>query len=289
MPRSLLAARFVLFVVVALLSKVHAESSPGFQPPLDVPFKANFDRSEQRYVVLLPYEYQEGTPRDLVIALHGHGSDRWQFATNERGECKAARDAAAAHGLIFVSPDYRAKTSWMGPAAEADLVQLVKKLKSEYKSNRVIVCGGSMGATSALSFTALHPDLVDGVVALNGTANHLEYENFQDAIAESFGGTKQEVPEEYYKRSAEYRPLQFTMPVALTTSGQDTAVPPASVIRLADILKKLNPQVLHIHRPDAGHETSYDDTLAAMDFVLEHSRAERAPRETRKSKKAARR
>jgi hypothetical protein len=25
--------------------------------------------------------------------------------------------------MIFVSPDYRAKTSWMGPKAEADMVQ----------------------------------------------------------------------------------------------------------------------------------------------------------------------
>ncbi len=289
MPRSVLVARFVLFLVVALLSQVHADSSPGFRPPLDVPFKANFDRSEQRYVLLLPADYQEGQPRDLVIALHGHGSDRWQFATNERGECKGARDAAAAHGLIFVSPDYRAKTSWMGPAAEADLVQLIKKLKSKYKSNRVVLCGGSMGATAALTFTALHPDLVEGVVALNGTANHLEYENFQDAIGESFGGTKQEVPEQYYRRSAEYWPLQFTMPVALTTSGQDTAVPPGSVMRLADILKKLNPQVLHLHRPEAGHETSYDDTVEAMNFVLDRLRLTPFESTERKPRRSARR
>jgi pimeloyl-ACP methyl ester carboxylesterase len=177
----------------------------------------------------------------------------------------------------------------MGPAAEADLVQLIKKLKSKYGSKRVIVCGGSMGATSALTFTALHPDLVDGVVALNGAANHLEYENFQDAIGESFGGTKQEVREEYFKRSAEYWPLQFTMPVALTTSGQDTAVPPGSVMRLADILKKLNPQVLHLHRPEAGHETSYDDTVEAMNFVIERLRTVPLEIRARNTKRAARR
>ncbi len=289
MPRSLFTALFVFCLVVAPPAEVQAESSPGFQPPIDVPFKANVDQSEQRYVVLLPTDYKPGEPRDLLIALHGHGSDRWQFATNERGECKGARDAAAAHGLIFVSPDYRAKTSWMGPAAEADLVQIIKMLKSAYRINRVVLCGGSMGATSALSFTALHPRLVDGVVALNGTANHLEYENFQDAIGESFGGAKQEVPEEYYKRSAEYWPLQFTMPVALSTSGQDTAVPPGSVMRLAEILKKLNPAVLHIHRPEAGHETSYDDTVEAMNFVIERLCPVSKDITVRNTKRAARR
>ena len=268
MLKPLVFAIAVTLLLTVALPGAGAEPSPGFQAPQDLAFTATRDNSEQRYVLLLPADFQPGQQRDLLIALHGHGSDRWQFATDARGECRATRDAAASRGMIFVSPDYRAKTSWMGPDAEADLVQLIGMLEAEYMIGHVVLCGGSMGATSALTFTALHPDRVDGVVALNGTANHLEYENFQDAIRASFGGTKQEVPEEYYKRSAEYWPLKFAMPVALTTSGQDTAVPPGSVMRLADILKKLNPAVFHLHRPDAGHETSYEDTVTAMDFVL---------------------
>jgi len=264
----LLAITLLLFSLVAFPATAE-DPIPGFQPTVDVAFTASLDQSEQRYVLLLPVDYQTGQTRDLLIALHGHGSDRWQFATNERGECKGARDAAAARGMIFVSPDYRAKTSWMGPAAEADLLQIIQDVKGQYAIGRVVLCGGSMGGTSALTFTAMHPELIDGVVALNGTANHLEYEKFQEAIGESFGGTKQDVPEEYYKRSAEYWPLKFTMPVALTTSGLDSDVPPDSVMRFAEILKKLNPEVLHIHRPEAGHATNYEDTLAAMKFVLE--------------------
>ena len=57
-----------------------------------------------------------------------------------------------------------------------------------------------------MTFAAIHPERVDGVASMNGTANHLEYENFQDAIAESFGGTKAKIPREYKKRSAEYWP-----------------------------------------------------------------------------------
>jgi predicted esterase len=269
LPTRILATMLLLIAIVAL-SATAEDPAPGFQPPIDVAFTATLDQSEQRYVLLLPADYKAGQSRDLLIALHGHGSDRWQFVSNERGECKGARDAAAARGMIFVSPDYRAKTSWMGPAAEADLIQIIQDLKVQYVVGRVVLSGGSMGGTSALTFTALHPELIDGVIAMNATANHLEYENFQDAIQESFGGTKQEVPGEYYKRSAEYWPLKFTMPVALTTSGQDTSVPPVSVMRLAEILKKLNPQVLHIHRPEAGHETNYEDTLAAVNFVLEN-------------------
>ena len=142
-------------------------------------------------------------------------------ARDARGECKGARDVAAKFGMIFVSPDYRAKTSWMGSLAEADTVQLIGELRQRHKVGRVFLVGGSMGGTAVLTFAALHPELVAGVCSLNGTANHVEYDKFQDAIAASFGGTKAQVPEEYKKRSAELWPEKVTMPVAFTTGGKD--------------------------------------------------------------------
>lgn len=245
---------------LAFLLLAAADAPPE---PVDVAFVAAADGTEQRYVLIEP-----GAPAvDALIALHGHGSDRWQFATSDRDEARAARDFAKARGMLFVSPDYRAKTSWMGPKAEADLVQIVADLKAARGVRRVFLCGGSMGGTSALTFAALHPDLIDGVASMNGTANHLEYENFQDAIAESFGGPKARIPDEYKKRSAEYWPERFTMPVGLTTGGRDELVPPQSVLRLADVLKKIGRAPLLIHREEGGHSTTYDDALA----ILEHA------------------
>jgi len=203
-----------------------------------------------------------------VLALHGHGSDRWQFVRDTRGECQGARDIAAKYEMIYVSPDYRASTSWMGPAAEADVVQLIDDLKAKYKIDKVFVIGGSMGGTAALTFAALHPELVAGACAQNPHANLLEYTNFQDAIAASFGGTKDKIPAEYKKRSAEYWPENFTMPVAITTGGNDAAVPPQSAMRLAGILKTMGRKVLLIHRPNGGHTTDYADTCTAFEFVV---------------------
>ncbi|MCA9099174.1 MAG: alpha/beta fold hydrolase [Planctomycetaceae bacterium] len=242
-----------------------------FAPPEDVPFTAKFDGTEQRYVQLLPADFNAANDNTLLIALHGHGSDRWQFVRDNRDECKGARDVALKYGAIYVSPDYRAKTSWMGPAAEADLVQIIELLKAKYRIRRVLLCGGSMGGSSSLTFTALHPDLIDGVASLNGTANHLEYEQFQDAISASFGGSKQKIPDEYKRRSAEYWPEKFTMPLAITTGGKDTLVPPESAIRLAKIVSKLQPNVLLIHRPEGGHSTNYDDTVAAVEYLFTRS------------------
>ena len=234
----------------------------------DVVFTAACDGSAQRYVIVLPAGFDAGREYDVLVALHGHGSDRWQFVQSPRPECRAARDVAVERHMLYVAPDYRAKTSWMGPRAEADLVQIISGLRVVYRVGRVYLCGGSMGASSALTFAALHPELVSGVAAMNGTANHLEYENFQPAIAESFGGTRRELPLEYKRRSAEYWPERLTMPVALAAGGQDTLVPPDSVIRLADVLGKLGQPVLLIYRERGGHSTDYEDSRRCLEFAL---------------------
>jgi len=239
----------------------------------DVTFAAACDGSTQRYVIALPPGHEPEAPHDLLVAFHGHGSDRWQFIQQPRDECRAVRDAAARHGLILVSPDYRAKTSWMGPKAEADVIQLIGDLKRTYSSRRVFLCGGSMGGAACLTFAALHPDLVDGVASMNGTANFLEFENYQDAIRESFGGTKAAVPGEYKKRSAEYWPERFTMPVGIAAGGQDESVPPESVVRLARVLRALGRDVLLVYRPGGGHATDYDDATAILEFVIAHASA----------------
>jgi len=125
-----------------------------------------------------------------------------------------------------------------------------------------------MGGTAALTFSALHPDMVDGVVSLNGTANLVDYDRFQDAIAASYGGSKAQVPEEYRKRSAEFFPAKFSMPLAATTGGQDNVVPAESVLRLVENIRKHSSNVLSIHRPDGGHSTNYEDSKQALEFVL---------------------
>lgn len=237
----------------------------------DVSFKARCDGSEQRYVLLRSRDFAVNAPHDVLIALHGHGADRWQFVRDKRDECRAARDVAAEHDMLYVSPDYRAATSWMGPAAESDLVQVIAELKQTYRVSRVFVCGASMGGASSLAFAVLHPDLIDGVAAMNGTANFLEYENFQAAIQKSFGGSKAEIPLEYQKRSAEFWPERLTMPVGLALSGQDTAVPPQSCLRLAEALQAGGGKVLLIYRKDRGHSTAYADGKAMLEFVLKNA------------------
>ncbi len=53
--------------------------------PQDLSFIAKADGSEQRYVELLPPGFKATEPHDVLLAFHGHGSDRWQFIRDARG------------------------------------------------------------------------------------------------------------------------------------------------------------------------------------------------------------
>lgn len=158
--------RVSLFILCAVfgwsalgVQTVRADDAAQFARVEERAFRAVCDGSEQKYVVMTPHGFVPKDGVSVLIALHGHGSDRWQFVRQKRGECQATRDIAAAHKMLLVSPDYRAKTSWMGPAAEADVLQIIRSLRKRFTVDRVILCGGSMGGTGALTFTALHPQL----------------------------------------------------------------------------------------------------------------------------------
>jgi dipeptidyl aminopeptidase/acylaminoacyl peptidase len=235
----------------------------------DVSFVSELDKTVQKYVVLESDGFRRSNKKTLLVALHGHGADRWQYVREERDECRATREFAMKYGMLMISPDYRARTSWMGPAAEADLKQILAEVRELYAVEGIIVSGGSMGGTSALIFGALHPDIVDGIVAMNPTSNMEEYGQFQEAIAESYGGSKAEVPEEYRKRSSELQFERLTMPVAVTTGGKDTLVPPESTLRLVEKLRGADRKVFLKHRSEGGHATAYEDGMQALEFVAE--------------------
>jgi dipeptidyl aminopeptidase/acylaminoacyl peptidase len=152
-----------------------------------------------------------------------------------------------------------------------------------------------MGGTGAMTFAAMHPELIDAMASANGAANLLEYDvdgghKLRDAIKDSFGGRKDETPAEYKKRnpaeyirrSAEFHPEQFTMPVAFTLGGKDTLVPPQSTLRLVKAIQKHNRHVLLIYHEDGGHQTSYADTVDSMKFVIDAMHSSPSPTLTSK-------
>ena len=69
----------------------------------------------------------------------------------------AARAAAVKYCMIYVSPDYRAKTSWMGPKAEADMVVMPDPPVTAYTYEWCVRCHDE---TNSLPFEAHWPQYV---------------------------------------------------------------------------------------------------------------------------------
>ncbi len=269
---------FSILIVVSSLLAISSALGGTLGTPTDMAFTATWDGSTQRYMQLLPTDFDPSKQYDVVIALHGSGSTRMQYAYDSRDECRATRDVAANHGMIMICPDYRASTSWMNAAAESDVLQIIDDLKSQYNIGQTIVTGASMGGAGALTFTALHPDLVDGVCSVNGLANFIGYTSDNPTlvpqIVTAFGGTPSQVPTEYAMRSAINSPGSFTMPMAITAGMLDATVPPQSVIQLANTVKNtdpMNPNVTSFVRPDGGHSTNYVDNAVALEYVVQNA------------------
>ena len=125
-----------------------------------------------------------------------------------------------------------------------------------------------MGGFSTLAFTAMHPDLFSGICAQNAIVNLFEYDLWGEMIRISYGGTPREKPDEYKRRSAEYWPERFTMPVTLTTGGQDGMCPYYHVHAFANVLQRLGKKPLLIHRPLGRHSTTYADFAAEFDYMM---------------------
>ena len=88
--------RFTLIAAILLLLCASLSAATAFTQSRieDVPFIAKCDGTTQNYVVIYPDGFDAEKPCDLLIALHGHGSDRWQFVKSDFDEARASRDAA---------------------------------------------------------------------------------------------------------------------------------------------------------------------------------------------------
>ncbi len=265
---------FLAFVAPSLLCLLAtgalSADTPTLGPPTDITFKARIDGSEQHYLELLPSGFVAAQPHSLMIALHGGGSDRHQYATDPRDECKGARDVAARYNMVYISPDCRGKSGLMGPAAESDMLQIIRDTRRKYKIDKIFLVGASMGGMNVMAFTALHPELVSGVSAQNAHVNFIEHHG--ESTEAAFGGKITDIPLEYKKRSAEYWPEKFTMPVAITIGGKDPLVAPDSARRFIAALKEIGKKALLIEKPEGSHITNYEDTVAALEFVVQNAK-----------------
>jgi len=108
--------RYVLLSVAIFIAlDVCAVAGAGaFGVVEDVEFLAGCDGVLQRYVVGLPEGFEGGRERDVCVALHGHGSGRWQFVRDGRDECRSTKSSGNQGGMRVLCGKLTAATSAAG-------------------------------------------------------------------------------------------------------------------------------------------------------------------------------
>ena len=124
-----------------------------------ITYRSAFDGAED-WALFLP-----GDPRkNTIVYLHGSFSYADQiFTRKDVREFWLTRIQAGRHPLLSVN---MRGTSYMSPAATADLTELLRYCQDELGWQRFVLLGGSGGASSAMAYAVLHPEKVHGVMAM---------------------------------------------------------------------------------------------------------------------------
>ena len=85
-----ISLRRIVTAIVAWVAPVLFCFGADRTATLDVSFIARIDGTTQRDVALPPPRFDISQRHPILLVLHGHGSDRWQYIKNPRGECRAA-------------------------------------------------------------------------------------------------------------------------------------------------------------------------------------------------------
>ncbi len=238
-----------------------------------VSFTSSFDESLQSFLIkdFRPPGYADAPL--LAIWLHGAASHQEQGMTAGIYEDAFGRLARALQrrSAIYVCPEYRGG-SWMGPAAEEDLLQIIALCQKDSEPGKVLLIGGSMGGTSALIFAARHPRLVDGVIALCPATEVAEmFDSFPEQFLQSYGGGPAERPTCYRERSARLHVAELaTLPLVLVHGTADAVIPVEHSRKLIEALRERNAPVLYLEMEGGDHDAPPNLVCwgDCLDFVL---------------------
>lgn len=218
-------------------------------------FVSPWDGSSQTF---LERDFRTDGKGDLAfIFLHGAASHQDQGMTlgiYENAFGRLAKELERRQAL-YICPEYRGG-SWMGPAAEADVREILRGLQASGFEGKVILAGGSMGGTSALIFAARHPKLLNGVLAMcPATDVALMFDKFPEQFRVSYGGTPKEVPDVYAeRRSRDFVSTLACLPIFLIHGAKDTIIEVEHSRILAAKLQEQEACFRYIEMPEGDHD-----------------------------------
>jgi len=209
--------------------------------------------------------FRQGDPtRNTIVYLHGSFSTADQiFTRRDVRQFWLSRILAGRHPLLSVN---MRGTSYMSPAATADLTALLAHCRQAFGCRRFVLLGGSGGASSAMAYAVVHPEGVHGVIALGmcDIIERLDYarrsphpvlQKLATTVFAAYGGTLEEKAELYRARSVLAHAQRLTMPVVLTIGERDPLIPVAGARRIAAAMRH-NPHFVYHEVPGGNHDAA---------------------------------
>jgi len=232
---------------------------------VDFTFTSSYDGSTQQAMLQLPSGYSGG-PLPLVIALHGWGSDRW-FGLSVFGA------AAWERGWLVVAPELHGEQPASDPpgrralasrASQHDILDALAYVDAHYgvDPDRVYLAGRSMGGMIAATTAAKYPDrfaaVLDDAGITDLAAWYWElgpwYPWEQQQVAIECGGTPEEVPFEYERRSSLYMAGNLVpVPLALIHGRNDFLVRVHHAQDLYDAVQRRKGERIELFLHDGEH------------------------------------
>jgi pimeloyl-ACP methyl ester carboxylesterase len=243
-------------VVASMLPVDGDEYPPG---TMRITFTSTFDGAED-WALFLPGDECKNT----IVYLHGSFSHADQiFIRRDIRDFWLTRIMEGRHPLLSVNTR---GTSYMSPAAAADLTDLLGYCRDKLRCGRFVPLGGSGGASSAMAYAVLHPEAVHGVIALGmcDILQRLDFARNSDnpvlrdlarTVFVAYGGTPEEKPHLYEARSVLAHTDVLTMPIVLTMGENDPLIPVAEARKIAAAMKGKKTFVYH-EVPQGDHDSA---------------------------------
>lgn len=269
-----------LLVILLLLMAVTAATAESLPPPQRHTFNCTADGSKWPYLV----QPAPGTPAVILVNLHGHYGDETQMMTEgiyDDAFGKLRRECLK-RNWVYVCAWYGGN-SWMGPVAEAGMVDLIGLLKQQYPGLPVYLGGGSMGGTSALILAMRQPQLFKGVLArcpaadvaafydwcLEHARSNATIANLAAAIRIHYTTDGHDLRQELEARSVLRHAERLTMRVHISHGDADTLIPVEWSRQLVARLRELGREVQYEEIPGGGHDSPVDnvDWSKVLDYL----------------------
>ena len=183
--------------------------------------------------------HHEGTDKDCILILHGHGSHGDQLLKKPEWIALWERNVKK-YNCNLLSPNLR-DDAWMCPAAADDLTMILKAGLREKLWRRIIIIAGSMGASGGLIYAVRHPELIAGIAALGAATDIKSYQLWCNTQPLPVHKSISDAIKAHYHTDADYQlnsvlehAEKLTMPVWFSHGGEDATIPVSQARALAE-------------------------------------------------------